>query len=168
MYKDYTLKAKISSGKEVEKKLAQLNSRFVGIDLQTDTYFQVENGKLKLREGTIENLITHYERTHQGEAEKTRVYRYDVNPTPAEIQKLRSTHQQIGIIEKERKIYFIDHIKVHLDKLPNGEEFLELEAIDTQNRFSDDELKRHCLDIKEKLGIQEKDILQTGYLTHST
>jgi adenylate cyclase, class 2 len=166
MYKDYTLKAKISSCKEVEKKLTQLNSRFLGVDFQTDTYFQVERGKLKLREGTIENLITHYERTRQGEAEKTVVYRYDVNPTPDEIEKLKSTHQQIGVIEKERKIYFIDHIKVHLDKLPNGEEFVELEAIDTQNRFSDEELKRHCLDIKEKLEIPEKDIIQTGYLTH--
>ena len=166
MYKDYTIKAKISSGSELENKLIQLNSRFLGVDKQTDTYFEVSSGKLKLREGTIENLITHYERIHDGDAEKTTVYRYDVNPTLEEIEKLKSKHRQIGVIKKERKIYFVDHIKVHLDKLPSGEEFIELEAIDRQNQFSDEELKRQCLDLKNKLGINESEIIETGYLNH--
>ena len=110
MYKDYTIKAKISSGVVLENKLSQLNSRFLGIDIQTDTYFEVDRGKLKLREGTIENLITHYERTHDGGAEKTNVYRYDLNPTADEIEILKTTHRQIGVIKKERKIYFVDPI----------------------------------------------------------
>ena len=166
MYKDFTIKAKITSGSELENKLIQLNSRFLGIDKQTDTYFEVKRGKLKLRQGTIENLITHYERTHDGDAEKTIVFRYDLNPSADEIEKLKSTHHQIGVIKKERKIYFVDHIKVHLDKLPNGEEFIELEAIDRLNQFSDEELKRQCLDLKDKLGINESEIIQTGYLNH--
>ena len=164
MYKDYTIKAKVSSGKALEDKLRQLNSRFLGVDLQTDTYFEVENGKLKLREGTIENLITHYERTHDGDAEKTTVFRYDVNPTKTEIEKLKSAHRQIGIIKKERKIYLVDHIKIHIDKLPNGDEFIELEAIDRENQFSDEELKQQCLDLQHKLGISESELVQTGYL----
>ena len=164
MYKDYTIKAKIDSGKEMEKALAQLNSKFIGIDLQTDTYFETSHGKLKLRQGTIENLITHYERIPDGEAEKTNVYRYDVNPTEEEIEKLKSSHRVIGIVEKERKIYFIDHIKIHLDKLENEEEYIELEAIDRLNQYSHEELKRQCLDVKERLGIRESDIVQTGYL----
>ncbi|HEU5292508.1 MAG TPA: CYTH domain-containing protein, partial [Cyclobacteriaceae bacterium] len=133
-------------------------------DHQTDTYFQVDHGKLKLRQGTIENLITHYERTFENGAEKTQVFRYDVNPSQEEIEKLKSSHQQIGIVKKERKIYFINHIKIHLDKLPNGEEFIEMEAIDRLNQFSDEELKRQCLDLKDKLGINESEMVQTGYL----
>lgn len=148
----------------MEDKLTLLKSRFLGVDVQTDTYFEVDRGKLKLRQGTIENLITHYERLHEGDAEKTSVYRYDINPTKEEIEKLKQTHLQIGIVKKERKIYFIDHVKVHIDRLPNGEEFIELEAIDRQNQFSNEELKRHCLDVKEKLGIHENDIIKTGYL----
>jgi len=164
VYKDFTIKAKISSGGELENKLIQFNSRFLGVDMQTDTYFEVSHGKLKLREGTIENLITHYERTHDGGAEKTNVYRYDLNPTVEEIEKLKRTHQQIGVIKKERKIYFVDHIKVHIDKLPSGEEFIELEAIDRLNQFSDEELKHQCLHLKDKLGIHQSEIIQTGYL----
>jgi adenylate cyclase class 2 len=166
MYKDYTIKARISSGSLLEEKLNKLNARFVGVDVQTDTYFETTNGKLKLREGTIENLITHYERTLDHGAEKTKVFRYDVNPTKTEIEDLKRSHRQIGIIQKERKIYFIEHIKVHLDKLPNGEEFIELEAIDRLNQFSDDELKGQCLDLKDKLNITESEVIQTGYLKY--
>lgn len=164
MYKDYTIKARVTSNKVVEEMLAQLHSIFVGIDHQTDIYFKVDRGKLKLRQGTIENLITHYERTHEGDAEKTEVFRYDVNPSAKEIEHLKSTHHQIGVVQKERKIYFVNNIKVHLDKLLNGEEFIELEAIDRENKFTNEELKQQCLDLKNKLGIRESDQVQTGYL----
>ena len=166
MYKDYTIKARISSSSLFEHKLNQLRSTFLGVDQQTDTYFETTIGKLKLREGTIENLITHYERKAVQGAEKTTVFRYDVNPTKEDIEKLKSSHQQLGVIKKERKIYFLDHIKVHLDKLPNGEEFIELEAIDRLNQFTDEELKQQCLDLKNRLGISESEVMQTGYLKY--
>ena len=167
MYKDYTIKARITSTQLMETKLAQLNSKFMGVDHQTDTYFRVEKGKLKHRQGTIENLITHYERTHEGDAEKTKVYRYDVNPSQEEIQKLKNTHQQIGIVQKQRKIYFVDNVKIHLDKTANGDEFIELEAIDRENQFTSEELKQQCLDIKNKLGIRDNDQVPTGYINNS-
>jgi adenylate cyclase class IV len=67
------------------------------------------------------------------------------------------------VIEKQRKIYRLDHIKIHLDKLPNDEEFIELEAIDPDDRFTEDELKTQCLELKSKLNIQDSDLLPTGY-----
>lgn len=164
MYKDYTIKARITSGEMLEEKLANLNPEFIGIDHQTDTYFQVDQGKLKLRQGTIENLITHYERTPEGDAEKTQVYRYDLNPTAQEIQELINSYEQIGVVQKERKIFFIDNVKIHLDKLKDGEQFIELEAINRDNKFSSEELKEQCLDLKNKLGIRDSDQVQTGYL----
>src|SRR5688572_33281194 len=117
MYKDYTIKARIASSESIELKLASLNAKFIGTDHQTDTYFQIDHGKLKLRQGTIENLITHYERTHEGDAEKTQVYRYDLNPSSEEIEKLKRSHQQIGVVQKHRKIYFLQNVKIHLDRL---------------------------------------------------
>ena len=120
MYKDYTIKAKISSGKELENKLSQLNSNFLGVDIQTDTYFEVETGKLKLREGTIENLITHYERTRDGDAEKTNVFRYDLNPSKEEIEKLK-----LGLYDLISNVIFFEedgsdgqhfHFRISLEK----------------------------------------------------
>ncbi len=41
------------------------NADFKGTDEQTDTYFNVLHGRLKLREGNIENNLIFYERENQ-------------------------------------------------------------------------------------------------------
>lgn len=86
-YKDFTLKAKLSNPVAMERTLLESGAKFLGADHQKDTYFKTGKGKLKVREGTIENLITHYERTTEGGIEKTTVFRYDLNPSPDTIKK---------------------------------------------------------------------------------
>jgi adenylate cyclase, class 2 len=163
-YKDYTIKARLRDPGQAEEILMSLNARFVGLDLQTDYYFATDKGKLKYRHGTIENLITHYERQVVEGIEKTTVYRYDLNPTPDQISQLSAERQLIGMTTKERKIYTIDHIKIHLDKLPDGQCYIEIEAIDRNNRFSDHDLKNQCLAMKATLKIPDADMMTTGYL----
>lgn len=165
-YKDFTIKARLIDLPKVEKKLKVLNAQFLGVDQQKDTYFKVSSGKLKLREGNIENLITHYERIQDNGLEKTIVYRYDVNPTSDDIAKLFDHHEQLGIIQKERRIYFLNAIKIHIDSLPDGNTFIEIECIDRSNSRADDELKKECFDLIMKLGIPESDLIQTGYFDH--
>ncbi len=77
-YKDYTIKAPISNSEIIECVLKNIGALFIGTDHQTDLYFETPVGKLKLRQGTIENLITHYERITRKshpEADK-RIYSY--------------------------------------------------------------------------------------------
>ncbi|MBI3482368.1 MAG: CYTH domain-containing protein, partial [Bacteroidetes bacterium] len=115
-YKDFTIKARLVNSKNVVKKLAALKAEFIGKDLQTDHYFETDKGKLKWREGTIENLITHYERFDDSGMERTIVYQYDINPSQDQIDDLFLNHKVIGITKKERRIYQLNNIKIHLDK----------------------------------------------------
>lgn len=163
-YKDYTLKAKLTDVATVEEMLANLNADFIGVDEQTDFYFETTKGKLKYRKGTIEHLITHYAREVVDGVEKTTVYRYDKNPSPEEVDKLTAEHRQIGITMKQRKIFNVGNVKVHLDTLPDGQHFLEIEAIDRSNKLSDDELKQQCLSMLSKLKIPTENLIPTGYL----
>ena len=55
-------------------------------------------------------------------------------------------------------------MKIHLDRLPNGKCFIEIEAIDRENNFTDEELKRQCMEIKSKLLIPDKYMMRTGYM----
>ena len=163
-YKDYTIKARVIDIETIERLLIQMNARFVGLDKQIDYYFETENGKLKYRQGTIENLITHYKREFRDGIERTTVYRYDKNPSPEQIARLKTEKKQIGMTEKERKIYWLDNIKIHLDQLPDGQCFIEIEAIDRENNFTDEELKRQCMQIKSRLHIHDNDLVKTGYM----
>ncbi|WP_197464093.1 CYTH domain-containing protein [Rufibacter sp. DG15C] len=141
-----------------------MEAKFVGLDRQVDTYFDTPQGKLKLRQGTIENLITHYERVVENGVERTIVYRYDQHPTEEEMEELRAKHRQIAVVLKNREIYTLANIKIHLDTLPNQQRFIEIEAMDLTNAFTKDELKDQCLAMKSKLGIQDEDLVKTGYL----
>jgi adenylate cyclase class 2 len=163
-YKDFTLKARIRDSLQTENLLSGLKARYVGTDHQTDTYFKVEKGKLKWRKGNIENLITHYERISENGFEKTIVYRYDLNPSDKEIKTLFSSYATLAIIEKERKIFFLDNVKIHLDTTKDGKTFIEIEASDENDLRSLQELQHQCLTLKASLRIEDKDLMKTGYL----
>ena len=56
------IKARCSDVLSARQVLKGAGARFVGEDHQIDTYFRVENGRLKLREGNIENHLIFYVR----------------------------------------------------------------------------------------------------------
>jgi adenylate cyclase class IV len=49
--KNYEFKAAVKDINDLEQKLLKLNPVFKGDDHQVDTYFNVNSGRLKLREG---------------------------------------------------------------------------------------------------------------------
>ncbi len=162
-YKDLTIKARVSDRAALEKQLANLNARFMGVDLQKDTYFKVARGKLKLRSGNIENFITHYERVDGDGVERTKVYQYDLDPNLEQIASLFRTYDKLGVIEKERRIYLLDNVKIHVDLAPDNLTYVEIEVIDRKGMKTDAELRLQCLSIKDKLEIRDSELIKTGY-----
>ena len=53
------IKARCNSPEKIHQILKAQNAEFKGIDHQIDTYFDVPNGRLKLREGNIEEAYKH-------------------------------------------------------------------------------------------------------------
>ncbi|MFO0468690.1 MAG: adenylate cyclase, partial [Bacteroidota bacterium] len=55
------IKARCSNPSKVRQLLLQQpNIQFIGVDEQVDTYFKIPSGRLKLREGNIENSLIYY------------------------------------------------------------------------------------------------------------
>ena len=48
------------------------------------------------------------------------------------------------VVDKKRKIYFIDNVKFHFGKVEGLGTFIEVEAIDNKEEFTIEELKRQC------------------------
>jgi adenylate cyclase class 2 len=63
---NFEFKAVTQELNDLENKLLSLGPKFIGEDNQTDTYFNVSAGRLKLREGKIENSLIYYERQDNG------------------------------------------------------------------------------------------------------
>lgn len=166
-YKDFTLKAVVRGFDVVERQLDFLGATLIGQDHQTDTYFEVDQGKLKYRKGTIEHLITHYERKMEAGLERTVVYRYDVDPAAELVDELMRTKRQVGVTKKTRKIFRWRNVKLHLDELADGMQYVEIEAIDRDNVFTDESLRAQCFEMKVFLGIPDQALVKTGYLNQA-
>ena len=51
------IKAKCKNKEFVKKILQEKDAKYIGLDHQIDTYFKIDKGRLKLREGDIENYL---------------------------------------------------------------------------------------------------------------
>lgn len=160
---NFEFKARVRDLDGAEKKLLQLNPRFIGTDNQTDTYFNVEHGRLKLREGNIENSLIYYERHDLAGAKQSDIILYKHQPAKELKAILAKVHGIKVIVEKQRKIYFIENVKFHFDKLAGLGEFLEVEAIDTDDSIGIDKLKEQCDYYAQYFEIGREDFISESY-----
>ena len=160
---NFEFKAKVKSTHEYEKKLQQLNPVFKGTDNQTDTYFNVNKGRLKLREGNIENALINYERENIAGSKSSSVILYKHNPDKALKDILVYQFGVKTIVNKTRKIYFIENVKFHFDEVKNLGAFIEVEAIDNNGNFSATELREQCNKYFVFFELKQEDMIDKSY-----
>ncbi len=160
---NFEFKATAANIDQLEEKLTTLNPIFKGVDHQIDTYFNVEKGRLKLREGTIENALIYYERENVGGAKQSDILLYQHEPNPSLKQLLTKVHGIKAVVDKTRKIYFIENVKFHFDRVEGLGTFVEVEAIDTDGRFGIEQLKEQCLYYQTFLNVAPMHLLSESY-----
>ncbi len=137
-------KAKVDDIQPYEDRLKTLDPTFIGTDRQVDTYFNVARGRLKLREGNIEQALIHYDRADTAAAKSSDVLLYRNHPDKA-LKDILVMHLGVKtVVDKVRRIYFIDNVKFHFDKVDGLGEFLEVEAIDSQGSYTRAQLQAQC------------------------
>lgn len=156
------IKARSKRHSQIRKILKSKNAVFKGKDHQIDTYFKINSGRLKLREGNIENCLIFYNRKNKKGPKQSNYFILEYNPKSG-LKKILTTALDILIIvDKQREIYFIDNIKFHLDKVKNLGAFVEIEAIDT-GRIDKDKLFEQCQYYLDLLLISKKDLISSSY-----
>lgn len=147
----------------LEKKLLQLNPNFIGEDKQTDTYFNVTKGRLKLREGNIENSLIYYERQDVADAKQSDVLLYRHQPDKSLKDILIKLHGIKVVVNKIRKIYFIENVKFHFDTIKELGTFIEVEAIDDTGNIGIEKLKEQCNKYVNLFEIKSEDYISISY-----
>lgn len=165
------IKARSTRNDEIRNVLNELGADFRGEDHQVDTYFHVSGGRLKLREGRIENNLIHYQRNDQGGPKESRITLFACEPAGRdEASSTRSLKKiltdAVGVrvvVDKEREIYFLDNVKFHIDSVAGLGKFVEIEAIDTDGSIGSEELRRQCERYVALFGIAEDDLVAESY-----
>ncbi len=163
MYADITIKARCADTDEVESILHQLNAAYQGVDMQSDTYYETDYGKLKHRKGNIENVLIHYKRHQMEDVNKTEVLFYLKNPSDSTLNAVCGDRKVIAEVKKLRKIFFIDNVKFHIDQVHGQGSFVEIEAIDLDGSIGEEVLWQQCNYYKELLQIEADDLTQNAY-----
>lgn len=157
------IKAKCANQDKVREILKSRQADFKGIDHQIDTYFKIHNGRLKLREGTIENYLIFYEREDKKGPKQSNVILYKTEPNVSLKEILTKSLGILTVVDKQREIYFIDNVKFHLDNVQDLGTFIEIEAIDIANNIGKAKLLDQCNYYLKLFGIQESDLLNNSY-----
>ena len=163
MHLNVEIKAKARDRATIEAYLKEHNADFRGVDHQVDTYFTVPAGRLKLREGNIENSLIFYNRPDQAGPKTSEVHLYHPQETPKLRAVLSAALGSWQTVSKDRAIYFIDNVKFHLDRVEGLGEFIEIEAIDADGSLGQQNIHAQCEHYIKAFGIKEEDLLEQSY-----
>ncbi len=157
------IKARSHDQDRVREILKSKNADFKGIDHQIDTYFKVGDGRLKLREGNIENKLIHYTRENVSGPKRSDITLFESEPKSTLKDILTKACGVLVVVDKKREIYFIDNVKFHIDVVENLGTFVEIEAIDDDGSIGKEKLLEQCQFYLGLFGIADEDLVSVSY-----
>ncbi|GIW81977.1 MAG: adenylate cyclase [Gemmatales bacterium] len=164
MNRNVEIKARLSRFTEVEQKAKVLAQSDPVVCRQRDVYFFVPNGRLKLRitDGQRGELI-YYERALAREARESRYLRLPVEDIEQAERLLTMALGKRGEVVKQRQLHLIGQTRVHLDRVDQLGEFVELEVVLRPDQ-SLLEGKNIAEALMGQLGISNADLVETSYI----
>jgi adenylate cyclase class 2 len=129
------IKARYADHERGARLARELGADLHGRLVQTDTYFKIRPGRLKLRHtrvGPVERYeLIHYRRWNRPAAKKSDYELLPVADGPRTLDFFAAALGVLVRVDKERVVYVKDNLRVHLDELPSLGRFLEFELIVT-------------------------------------
>ena len=157
------IKARSDNQSVIRDLLKSKNALEKGTDHQVDTYFNVREGRLKLREGNIENNLIHYFRENKKGPKQSKVTLFKSAPGSTLKEILTNSMGILTVVDKTREIYFIDNVKFHIDTVKNLGTFVEIEAIDENGTIGQDELLKQCEHYLALFDIPKEQLVSVSY-----
>lgn len=157
------IKARTKQHGTIREILTSQGAEFRGTEDQTDTYFKVQNGRLKLRQGKSERSLISYQRKNTPGVRQSEFSIYSTENPELLYSMLSETVGVLVEVSKTREVYYIDNVKFHLDNVKGLRTFVEIEA---SNMYADkpvEELRRQCEKYVSLFGISEDEHVGVSY-----
>jgi len=159
------LKARVGDHEFLRKKLSALGAEQVGTFQQTDVYFKVPEGRLKLREvkdNSTAELI-YYERENIAGPKSDDAFILRVQE-PEDLKKtLKKILAPLIVIEKVREIYRYKGTQIHLDTVKKLGKFIEFERQTSDNPKMIEKDRLILEKLMEKLKIDPNNLESLSY-----
>ena len=125
------LKVRAPELSAVRARILYLGAEYQWRRVQTDTYFQVSGGRLKLRvnDGASDGILIGYSRPDD---HSSRISQYRLLPVPDAATLRLMLDEALGIlavVSKARELYLFGNTRIHLDDVNDLGSFVELETV---------------------------------------
>lgn len=133
--------------------------------VQTDTYFNVPAGRLKLREFPYESnpsQLIFYARSDEAEPRRSDYHILEIYEPAALKDVLALALGVKAVVKKERTVYLFRNVRIHLDEVAGLGAFLELEAVLDEDNL-EEEAKLSLGELMREFSIAKEDLLGDSY-----
>ncbi len=159
------LKARVDDHDFLRKILSALGAKHAGTFQQTDSYFKVPEGRLKLREVKDDSVaeLIYYERENIEGPKSDDAFILRVQE-PEELKKiLKKILTPLIVVEKVREIYRYAGTQIHLDTVKKLGKFIEFERQTTDNPKSVEKDRLILEKLMENLKINSNNLESLSY-----
>ncbi|KAK2712434.1 uncharacterized protein LOC136025376 [Artemia franciscana] len=165
MAQNAEIKARVNDVDALEIAARRLSGRTPEIIFQDDTFFNVPNGRLKLRKFRNDaGELIFYDRPDSSGPKISTYSKTDTSEPDILAKTLEMALGIRGRVQKTRKLYMVDQTRVHIDKVEKLPGFYaELEVCLNEDQTPEDG-KVIAEKLMEQLGIDKADLLTGAYL----
>ncbi|OVE81591.1 hypothetical protein BVY03_03040 [bacterium K02(2017)] len=164
MKQNIEIKAIVNNTTQLEQNILEYSSGLKEILEQTDTFFNTNNGRLKLREfSNQEAQLIYYKRQNQEGPKSSSYAIHQVSDAAGLKECLNLSYGIKGIIKKTRRLYFNDQTRIHLDKVEGLGDFIELEVVLEANQTFDFG-ESIAQELMQKLKIKPDQLIDCAYI----
>ena len=130
--KNIEIKLRLFNFQKVKSLLKKIGGKEEGVLKQTDTYFNCQNGRLKLREINNRNFeLISYQRAEIKGPKISDIKILELDKHQVMVIKnilIKALGIKI-IVKKERNLWIYKHTRIHFDRVSKLGKFLELETV---------------------------------------
>ncbi len=159
------LKAKADSLEPIRSRLMALNARHMGTLRQTDIYFDVPMGRLKLRQSDSgkETRLIYYERQDISRPKRSVVFVAEIPKSASFSALLKRILRVKATVTKTREIYWRQRTQIHLDTVDSLGYYVEFER-ETRNSAKEiDENVKLLERLMKTLEISDENLEKLSY-----
>jgi len=162
--KNLEIKARVDNLKKLRNIAANLGAAPGGKDRQVDTYFNTTKGRLKLREsGMTGNELIAYFRPDSAEPAQSDYERLRVQDAPRLKRVLERTMGISAVVVKERELYRLGNIRIHLDEVEDLGTFVEFEVELGDITGGPDSETARIRELIEVFDIKQENLVECSY-----
>jgi predicted adenylyl cyclase CyaB len=151
----------LAAARESARRLA---TRRLGTDRQVDTYFRTRSGRLKLRESSLSGgQLVPYLRADTPGPKRADYRVVPVEDAPGLRRLLGEILGVHRVVRKEREIFLVENVRIHLDRVDGLGEFVELEAVFDGSAAAEAAQHRAVERLMGALGVRAEDLVASSY-----